>query len=68
MAAHNTGKGAKYTKARRPVELVYFEEFNHIDQAIAREKILKGWRRDRKDALITSFNPEWNDLSEGWEK
>nr|WP_302706874.1 GIY-YIG nuclease family protein [uncultured Dialister sp.] len=57
-----------FTKRYHIHRLVYFEEFDHIDQAIAREKMLKGWRRDRKDALITSFNPEWNDLSEGWEK
>ena len=57
-----------FTKRYHIHRLVYFEEFNYIDQAIAREKILKGWRRDRKDALITSFNPEWNDLSEEWEK
>ena len=57
-----------FTKRYHIHRLVYFEEFEHIDQAIAREKMLKGWRRDRKDALITSFNPEWNDLSEGWEK
>ena len=57
-----------FTKRYHIHRLVYFEEFDHIDQAIAREKMLKGWRRDRKDALITSFNPEWNDLSEEWEK
>ncbi|WP_273097223.1 GIY-YIG nuclease family protein [Dialister succinatiphilus] len=57
-----------FTKRYHIHRLVYFEEFDHIDQAIAREKMLKGWRRERKDALITSFNPEWNDLSEGWEK
>ena len=57
-----------FTKRYHIHRLVYFEEFNHIGQAIAREKILKGWRRDRKDALIASVNPEWNDLSEGWEK
>ena len=57
-----------FTKRYHIHRLVYFEEFDHIDQAIAREKVLKGWRRERKDALITSFNPEWNDLSEGWEK
>ena len=57
-----------FTKRYHIHRLVYFEEFDHIDQAIAREKMLKGWRRERKDTLITSFNPEWNDLSEGWEK
>ena len=57
-----------FTKRYHIHRLVYFEEFDHIDQAIAREKMLKGWRRERKDTLITSFNPDWNDLSEGWEK
>ena len=57
-----------FTKRYHIHRLVNFEEFDHIDQAIAREKMLKGWRRERKDALITSFTPEWNDLSEGWEK
>ena len=57
-----------FTKRYHIHRLVYYEECNHIDQAIAREKILKGWRRERKDALIASFNPEWNDLSEEWDK
>ncbi|HUR11949.1 MAG TPA: GIY-YIG nuclease family protein [Flavitalea sp.] len=39
--------------------LVYFEEFKYIDQAIAREKQLKGWTRSRKIRLIESDNPTW---------
>ncbi|MHB8381282.1 MAG: GIY-YIG nuclease family protein [Candidatus Binataceae bacterium] len=43
--------------------LVYFEHYDDATTAIAREKQLKGWRRDRKVALIESFNPKWSDLS-----
>ena len=45
VAAHNTGKGAKYTKARRPVELVYFEEFETKEQAMKREYAIKQMAR-----------------------
>ena len=43
--------------------LVYFEHFTHINYAIEREKELKKWRREKKDALISSFNPEWKFLN-----
>ncbi len=46
--------------------LVYFEESSAVHAAIAREKQLKRWRRDRKTALIQSVNPKWQDLSDGW--
>ncbi|QJX46995.1 GIY-YIG nuclease family protein [Hymenobacter taeanensis] len=42
---------------------VHWEEFGDINQAIAREKELKGWRRQKKDALIASTNPDWRDLT-----
>ena len=45
-------------------KLVWFEEFNDIDQAIEGEKKIKGWRRSKKIALIESANPQWLDLSE----
>ncbi len=41
---------------------VYFEHFGHIEEAIAREKEIKKWRREKKDQLITSMNPTWEDL------
>ena len=44
------------------VELVYFEAFNHIDDAIGREKQLKSWSRKRKNALVNTRNPDWQDL------
>jgi putative endonuclease len=43
--------------------LIYYEEFQDILIAIAREKELKGWRRSKKETLITSMNPEWEDLT-----
>ena len=44
------------------VELVYYEEFASLENAIAREKELKGWSRKKKDDLIASFNPALLDL------
>ena len=43
--------------------LVYFESTRCVLAAIQREKQIKGWRRDRKVALIESINPDWEDLS-----
>ena len=52
VAAHNTGKGAKYTKARRPVELVYFEEFETKEQVMKREYAIKQMARKDKLELV----------------
>lgn len=49
---HNAGLGAEYTKKRLPVKLVYFEEFQQIDQAFKREKQIQNWSRSKKQALI----------------
>jgi len=43
--------------------LVYYEHFSHIEYAIAREKEIKKWRREKKDKLIESTNPEWKFLN-----
>lgn len=42
--------------------LIYFESFTTIDEAKYREKQLKKWRREKKEALINTINPQWNDL------
>ena len=47
-------------------KLVYFEEFTDINEAISREKQLKSGNRKRKDDLVNSINPNWEDLSDGW--
>jgi putative endonuclease len=46
--------------------LVYMEHHKYILNAIAREKELKGWTRERKEELIKSLNPEWAFLNEDW--
>ena len=54
VAAHNAGRGGRYTRSRRPVRLVYWEE--HLDRRCAqrREASLKRWPRTRKAALIAA--------------
>ncbi len=49
---HQNGQGANYTKVRLPVELVYFEEYERIDDAFFREKQVQNWSRKKKEALI----------------
>nr|WP_241747772.1 GIY-YIG nuclease family protein [Microbacterium aquimaris] len=51
-AQHNYGEGAEYTFRRRPVRLVYFEEYERIDEAFQREKQVQGWGRAKRIALI----------------
>jgi putative endonuclease len=57
-----------FTKKYNITKLVYFEETNDIQAAIAREKQIKGWLRSKKIALIESVNPRWSDFSAGWFK
>jgi len=47
--------------------LVYYETFYYPDAAIAREKEIKGWRREKKIKLINSMNPQWDDLAKDWQ-
>ena len=49
---HNSGKGAKYTKARLPVELVYYEAFDTKEEAMSREWHIKRLSRSEKQKLI----------------
>lgn len=55
-----------FTKTYHVHKLVYYESFSDVQYAIAREKQLKGWRRARKDELIESVNPTWEDLAGDW--
>jgi putative endonuclease len=52
VAQHNAGTFGGYTARRRPVQLVFHQEFAHITDAIAAERQVKGWRRAKKEALI----------------
>jgi putative endonuclease len=55
-----------FTARYNITQLVYYEEGDDVNVAIAREKQIKGWLRAKKIALIESINPEWHDLSEDW--
>ncbi len=52
VAEHNAGTYGGYTKSRRPVELMFAQEFANVVDAIAAERQLKGWSRAKKEALI----------------
>ena len=54
-----------FTKKYNINKLVYFELFDNPDDAIKREKQIKGWLQKKKIDLIESMNPEWKDLSNG---
>jgi len=53
-----------FTKRYRVDRLVYYEEFDNPEDAIAREKEIKRWRREKKNELVQTLNPKWNDLRE----
>ena len=55
-----------HTKKYNNTMLMYYESTTDVLAAIAREKQLKGWNRNKKDALIESFNPRWVDLAMEW--
>jgi putative endonuclease len=52
-----------FTRKYNINKLVYFEETTDVTVAISREKQIKGWKREKKIALIKSINPDWEDLS-----
>lgn len=53
-----------FTKRYHVTKLVFFESFNSVEEAISAEKKIKGWVREKKNTLISSFNPTWKDLYE----
>jgi putative endonuclease len=64
LQQHYQNRGNKRTFAGRYYcyRLLYFEVYTDINQAIAREKEIKNWSRERKEALIATKNPKWNFL------
>ncbi|MFW5787015.1 MAG: GIY-YIG nuclease family protein [Halanaerobiales bacterium] len=54
VAEHNNGKGAKYTRGRTPVRLVYYEEWDSKNKAMKREYEIKQLTRDEKECLLES--------------
>ena len=63
---HKAGEGGEFTRKYRVQRLVYFRAFQNVGDAIARETEIKGWRREKKVALIREENPTWEDLATDW--
>ena len=59
-------KPGSFSERYHCVHLVYSEHYREVRDAIAREKQLKGWRREKKNALIATSNPHWDDLAADW--
>ena len=64
IVQHKEGRGAAFCRRYNLTQLVHVEPHPTIEDAIAREKALKAWKRAWKIVLIESINPEWNDLFE----
>jgi putative endonuclease len=64
MTRHRQGAGSGFAAKYNDSRLVHVEHFERIEEAIAREKAIKKWRRAWKLALIEQGNPDWSDLFE----
>jgi putative endonuclease len=63
---HKTKRNPGFTSKYNVNYLVYYESYAYIEDAIFREKTLKGWLRKRKISLIEESNPQWSDLAADW--
>ena len=63
VAEHRSGEIPGFTRDYNVHKLVYLEEYQDVNEAIAREKQLKRWSRSKKNALVERANPEWKDLA-----
>jgi len=68
IAQHKSGEMGGFTKKYKCDRLVYHEQYDDVYVAERRELQLKGWRREKKIALIEKRNPRWEDLAENWGK
>ena len=64
VTQHRRGEIEGFTSRYNLNSLVYYESFDDVEVAIAREKQLKGWRRAKKEGMISKKNPNWDDLGE----
>ena len=62
ITQHREGKGGDFTAKYQCTRLVYVEEYPTIEEAIAREKAMKAWKREWKMEAIENQNPAWEDL------
>ena len=63
VSQHRQGESSGFSKRYNTNRLVYYEHFNDVRDAIAREKQLKGWSRMKKEELVNARNPKWTDLA-----
>jgi putative endonuclease len=63
VSQHQNSEIKGFTKRYKVDRLIYYERFNNPRDAIAREKEIKGWRREKKNALVGRTNPKWVDLT-----
>jgi putative endonuclease len=66
VCQHREGTGSRHVADFAKTRLVYVERHDTIEGAIAREKLVKKWRREWKFALIEAENSQWDDLWEQW--
>ncbi|MDO9365313.1 MAG: GIY-YIG nuclease family protein [Methylotenera sp.] len=66
MFEHKNKLLAGFSATYNLKKLVYFETSNDVISTISREKEIKKWRREKKNAMIETINPEWKDLSLSW--
>ena len=59
---HRNTEKPTFTKRYKIDRIVYYECYNEIRDAISREKEIKGWRREKKNQLVQTLNPRWEDL------
>ncbi len=64
ITEHREGRGSEFARKYGVSHLVYAEHFERADEAIAQEKRMKKWHRERKVALVEAANPTWRDLTD----
>ena len=62
VAEHRDARAEGFTRKYKVNTLVYAEDYQYVEDAIAREKQIKGWSRSKKNALVETVNPTWADL------
>ena len=62
LSEHQEGVGSEFTSKYKLTQLVHVEDFPNARSAIEREKEIKGWRREKKVALIEEGNPHWEEI------
>ena len=66
LSEHKAAQVKGFTKKYRVNRLLWYERYDRIEDAIAREKQMKNWRRDKKARLIERDNPDYADISQEW--